>query len=488
MIAVLFDLPRTFSRHFRAFRRYTGNQMFLLTALNIATSWAEGVGIALFFPLLRSESEHDALSSAFAAVFRFLHVSPTPTAALPFIVGAFLLKGLLMLATYSYQGYLAAQIPLRLKREMVGGLRRLDYRATLGTNTGFLANLLVSEVNKLSSAFIAFVRTFPPTLNVVVFFSIVLWLDWRLTVLCALMGLCAVAILGVTGRIALQTSNALAKENGELSSLLIQMVQAFKYLRATAGFGVFEDRIGASAARYAVADYRNNAAAALSQSVSQPLMVLFLAALLYYRAAIQHQQLGSLFVLLLYFFRIMTELWALQYNWQSFVSYLGPVELVHSSVEGFRKGVEANGARAFASLDSEIALREVSFAYLPDKPVLQHVNLRIARNSTVAFVGESGIGKVDDGRPHPRHLEGHRWTGHVRRNAPVGLRPRDGAPPGRLCPAGRHAVRRQRCQQHLALVTGNGGANPRCRAARQVPRVHRGHAAEAQLGRSATEA
>src|SRR5205807_10464990 len=110
-------------------------------------------------------------------------------------------------------------------------------------------------------------------------------------------------------------------------------------------------------------------------------------------AAIQHEPLGSLFVLLLYFFRIMGELWMLQYNWQSFVSYLGPVELVHSSLDRFAKEAEANGARPFGELTSEIAVDDVSFSYAPDKTVLRHINLRIPRNSTVALVGESGSGK-----------------------------------------------------------------------------------------------
>jgi subfamily B ATP-binding cassette protein MsbA len=393
MLASLAELPRLFMRHFRAFRKYSGNHMFALTALNVLMSYAEGVGIALFFPLFRSDGEQDALSTAFASVFRFLHVPPTATAALPFIVGAFLLKGLLMLATYSYQGYLAAQIPRRLRVDTVAGLRRLDYRATMSSNSGFLSNLLVNEISKVGAAFIAFVRAFPPALNVVVFFGIVLWLDWQLTLMCALMGLCAIAVLGFTGRIGVQASNVQARENGILASLLIQMVQAFKYLRATAGFGTFEEKIGASAGRSAQADYRNSVAVALSASVSQPLMVLFLAAILYYRAGIQHRALGSLFVLLLYFFRIMTELWALQYNWQSFVAYLGPVELVHSSLQKFRDEAEATGTRPYATLASAIALEEVSFAYLPDQPVLRQINLKIAHNSTVAFVGESGSGK-----------------------------------------------------------------------------------------------
>ncbi len=367
--------------------------MFLLSALNIVMSWAEGIGIALFFPLLRNEGEKDSLSTTFARVLHVLHVPPTATGALPFIVAAFTLKGLLMFGTYSYQSYLAARIPLQLKMEVIRRLRKVDYRATLSSNTGFLANLLVNEVNKVGNAFITFARAFPPAFNIAVFFVIVLWLDWRLTAVCALMGLCAVAVIGVTGKITLTSSMVTVRENGRLSSLLIQMVQAFKYLRATAGFGSFSDKISASATRAMRADYRSGVAAGLSASLSQPLMVLFLAAILYYRAGVQHRALGSLFVLLMYFFRIMTELWALQYNWQSFVSYLGPIELVYDSMDKFEHTVEVNGTKPFQPLRSAIVLRDLWFSYVPDKEVLQQINLEIPHNTTVAFVGESGSGK-----------------------------------------------------------------------------------------------
>jgi subfamily B ATP-binding cassette protein MsbA len=207
------------------------------------------------------------------------------------------------------------------------------------------------------------------------------------------MGLGAVAVIGVTGRIALNASKVQAHENGALASLLIQTVQAFKYLRATAGFGVFETKVAVSAERYAVADYRSGAANGLSQAASQPLMVLFVAGLLFYRAGIRHEPVGSLFVLLLYFLRIMTELWALQYNWQTFVSYLGPTELVYATRDSYAASIEKSGTRAFSGVSREIRLDHVSFAYLPEKPVLRDIELRIARNSTVAFVGESGSGK-----------------------------------------------------------------------------------------------
>ncbi len=43
--------------------------------------------------------------------------------------------------------------------------------------------------------------------------------------------------------------------------------------------------------------------------------------------------------------------------------------------------------------DLTVELRDVSFAYTPDVPVLNHVNLSVKRGSTVALVGASGSGK-----------------------------------------------------------------------------------------------
>jgi ABC-type multidrug transport system fused ATPase/permease subunit len=393
MIAILVNLPALFVRHFRAFRRLTGNHMFALVALTTLMSYAEGIGIALFFPLFESGGEADALSAILHRVLRVLHVTPTPTGVLPLIVSAFLLKGVLQFATLSYQGYLVAQVTLRLRRELVSGLHRLDYRAVIGRNAGFDSNLLANQVSTVGTGFTWFVRLFPSAISVIVFFCIVIVLNWRLTLLCVLMGLCAVAVLAFTGRIAERQSAAHVRESSLLSMLLVPAVQAFKYLRATGRFGTLREKIDASARRAASADARSAAAAALSLALPQPLMVMFLAALLYYRSAIQHQPFGSLFVLLLYFVRIMSELWTLQFNWQMFVGCLAPIDLVSSVLQTFERSAEVSGVRPYVVSPTEIRLRDVSFSYVDGRPILRNIDLGIAPNSTLALVGESGAGK-----------------------------------------------------------------------------------------------
>ena len=51
------------------------------------------------------------------------------------------------------------------------------------------------------------------------------------------------------------------------------------------------------------------------------------------------------------------------------------------------------GANPLAPLANAIELRDVTFGYKFGEPNLNHVNLRIARGESVAFVGPSGSGK-----------------------------------------------------------------------------------------------
>jgi ATP-binding cassette, subfamily B, bacterial len=54
---------------------------------------------------------------------------------------------------------------------------------------------------------------------------------------------------------------------------------------------------------------------------------------------------------------------------------------------------EEPGAADAAILEGTIEFRDVSFGYTEGKPVVQHVDLRIAAGDTVAFVGPTGAGK-----------------------------------------------------------------------------------------------
>ncbi|MDG2026197.1 MAG: ABC transporter ATP-binding protein [Acidimicrobiales bacterium] len=55
--------------------------------------------------------------------------------------------------------------------------------------------------------------------------------------------------------------------------------------------------------------------------------------------------------------------------------------------------VEPPDAASLPPIEGAIELRDVTFSYVPGRPVLRNVDLRIAPGETVAFVGETGAGK-----------------------------------------------------------------------------------------------
>ncbi|CDZ70586.1 YwjA [Neorhizobium galegae bv. orientalis] len=102
--------------------------------------------------------------------------------------------------------------------------------------------------------------------------------------------------------------------------------------------------------------------------------------------------------------------------------FFRPVEKINSVIETYPKGIA--GFRRFAELidtepdiadapdavdvdhlKGEIAYKNVSFGYSPDKPVLENVNLSIRAGETIAFVGPSGAGKTTICSLLPRFYE-----------------------------------------------------------------------------------
>ncbi len=395
MITPLLAVPRALLRYFRVFRDRAGNRLYVFILLTAAMSYAEGLGIALFFPLLAAGAnpEHP-LSRALGGLLRALHVEPTPLGVLPFIVVAFVLKGLLQFAAIAYQYRLHARVTRELRRELVERLCDVDYRAVVGTDAGRHASLLVNEVDRYGDAFMAFGRIVPPLVNVVLFALIVLLIDWRLTLAFAVLGIASATVLHVSSRLLAEYSRTSVIEHAALVGLLVQIVQGFKYLRTRSGFAAFSGRVDASSERLAGAQYRTALAQGLTQSLAQPLAVVVVAGILYYVVALRGEPVGPLLVVLAYFFRIIGDLWAMQLQGQYFYGHVASVDAVRGALDFLEANPEPRGRVAFAGLSKSILLRGVAFEYVPGRTVLRSIDLEIPARSAVAIVGRSGAGKT----------------------------------------------------------------------------------------------
>ena len=389
-------LPSLAVRYFRQFWGYAGARILILVVLTVVMSYAEGIGIALFFPLFEppGQSSSSSASNLVAHVLDVLHVPTRASSVLPLIMGLFLLKGVLQYVVYRYQFQLGRNVTRHLRRRALDALARADYQHIAGANAGFYTNLLVNEVNRAAGGFQYFVRALSPALTASVLFAMVWFLDWRLSLACVAMGLVMIGLTRFTGMIIRRHSIAVSRESSALTSLLIQVLHAFKYLRATGAYERFQARVWSSSEKILDADFKASNANGFTLAMTQPIMVVFLGAMLYFRAVIQGAEAcASLFVLLLYFFRVMNEVFQLQNAWQSFIGYTGSVELVRDATIETERAAEPNGNEPFTGLHDAIVLDHVDFAYRTGRQVLFGIDVQIPAKSTVAFVGGSGAGK-----------------------------------------------------------------------------------------------
>jgi ATP-binding cassette subfamily B protein len=102
--------------------------------------------------------------------------------------------------------------------------------------------------------------------------------------------------------------------------------------------------------------------------------------------------------------------------------FFRPVEKINSVIETYPKGIagfrrftelvdtapdiaDAADAVAVEALNGAIEYRNVSFGYVPGKPILKDVSLSIRPGETIAFVGPSGAGKTTICSLLPRFYE-----------------------------------------------------------------------------------
>jgi ABC-type multidrug transport system fused ATPase/permease subunit len=388
-------LPFLLVHYFRLFWSYTRGRMVVSVILTLLMTYAEGVGIALFYPLF--ETDPAARASGFggtiASFLGWFGLSMTPGSVLPLIVILFTLKGALQYATNRYQFAMFRDVSRQLRRRALTGLAKADYQHVTNTNTGFFTNLIITEIYRSACGFLAYVKSLSPALSAGVLFLMASFFDWRLSLVCVAMGAVMIAVTRFTGFVIRKYSLLATKESSRLTGLVIQLLHAFKYLRATGSYKRFDRRVEDTSNRLLDADYKNSIASSLMGAMSQPIMVLFLCGLLYFRAVVQGAELAAMFVLLVYFFRVMNEVFALQSSWQAFCGYLGSVELVRDAIEKTDAEAERSGSEPFGGLSEAIVFDHVSFSYRTGRQVLDDISLRIPAKTTVAFVGGSGAGK-----------------------------------------------------------------------------------------------
>ncbi|MBE9067663.1 ABC transporter ATP-binding protein [Leptolyngbya cf. ectocarpi LEGE 11479] len=318
-------------------------------------------------------------------------------------IAAVTLIGLLIQKAAQYgQDSLMAKAAFRvahqLRTRIYSHLQTLSLTYFEQTKTGDLAYRLTEDVDRIGEVVYKLFHDFVPSaLQLVVIFGYMIYLNWQLTATALIL----VPLLAVlSGWFGEKMLTAARRSQDKVADLSSQVAEVFSGIRLVQAFAAEDYEIK----RFSHASANNRDArysVAWLQAVQFP-VVGFLYA-------------GMIVILLL------VGTWQISLGnlaREGFGTYvinalllIDPVNHVIQNFNEFKQGEasidrvlelfhitplvqNAPGATPLPAVTGQVDYRDVSFAYEPKQPVLDHVNLSAAPGQTIALVGLSGAGKT----------------------------------------------------------------------------------------------
>ncbi|MDO8463188.1 MAG: ABC transporter ATP-binding protein [bacterium] len=393
--------PRALVAHFRTFARLARAQFLLLPPLMLVAGLFEGIGIVLFLPVLERLAAGTGASTPplFGMALTALHLTTLP-ALLGAIAALFLAKFAVTLFQQLLIQRITRDLYRSLARRLIHGWTTSEYREFyLQATTGTLTNVLTRELWTFLGAFSYFCQLLVQAAYIGIYLGGSLLLDPRITSVAVAFG--GVAILGLRRWMGVAGAHSLrfTAANVQFQDRLIEFLQHFKYLKATARFPTVERRLHETIEEMTAHQYRMGVIGAAMAAVPEPVAMLLLIAFLYGSVIVLGNAFAATAVLALLLYRMLMRILVLQTSWQKFVGCSGSLHAVSAAVVAAEAHPETRGTTAGATLTHAIVFDGVHFSYpAPSggavaRAVLADVSLRIPARTTVAIVGPSGGGK-----------------------------------------------------------------------------------------------
>ncbi|MDP9956832.1 subfamily B ATP-binding cassette protein MsbA [Epilithonimonas hungarica] len=387
--------------YFHYFYNAMGIKLILNILLSVLLGLFEGIGLALFIPLLQmvGGDENEARSESMGGLnfildgYTALGIPVNLFTVLLLIIIIFSLKGILNYVLTMEQVDLRQKYMVSLRLNQIGLLKKLSYKGFLKLDSGIIQNVMTTEVAKNLNAMIQFLNTSKAVVLLSTYVILAFVANWQFALFIILGGFLSNLIFKKINRLIKETSVLISKRGNLFGGYIIQAIQSFKYLKSTAGFGLYTNKIVDVMKDIELMNRRIGKNQAITASIREPILMIIISAAILIQVYFMGATLSSIILALLLFYRALNGLMMVQTGWQNFMQNVGAIELINQFNLDLKKSQEFfDNKENYKGFQNSIKLQGANFSY-GKKQVLTDINLEIKKNETIAFVGESGSGK-----------------------------------------------------------------------------------------------
>lgn len=390
-------------RYFDFFFGYLGFRMFVALLLSLFVGILDGLGLAMFLPLLQLADSTVSNFSNTEILGNFEFVVDSLEAlglkidflsVLSSMVLFFVGKGILKYFESYYSFRLLSLFVKKLRFDWIDKLAGAEYRYFSSTDAGKIQNTMSGEIERIITAFRSYMAAIQAVVMVMVYLSLAFFSNSMFALLVGIGGGLSFLMFKNIYRKTKATSAQMTVDSHEYHGLLIQNVNHYKYLKATGSVNTFADKLKKSVLKFADGLNRIGYFNSILSSLREPFVVIVVALVILLQVYYFGQSLGPIILSLMFLYRSLTFSVNLQAQYNNFLNVSGSIHNVMAFLGEIsaNQEVSVQNPVKFQGLES-LEFKKVEFKYGKDFR-LHDINLKLGRNQTVALVGPSGSGKT----------------------------------------------------------------------------------------------
>jgi subfamily B ATP-binding cassette protein MsbA len=392
-------LAKQFST-FYYFYSYLGYRIFLALSLSILVAVLDGFGLSMFLPLLQMVGGNEQVDPQAMGNLRFLldgiqnmGLDLSLSIILIFMLFFFIIKGIFTFISTSYKVFLNQRFIKQLRLKMLHALNTIQFKVFMTSDAGRIQNTMSGEIEKISMGYNFYMETFQQAIMVMVYMGFAFFIDFQFALLVTVGGALTNILYSTLYKKTKAASRQLTLDSNIYQGQIIQHVANFKYLRATGLVRQFASKLVKTINNIEISRRKIGVLKAILGSAREPMLIVVIVAVILAQVYVLGGDLGGVLISLIFFYRALTSVTALQTAWNKYISVTGAFENLKDLQKEFDKSQTEVKTEVITQLPIKLSLENVDF-YYGDKMVLDNINLEIQPRQTIAFVGESGSGKT----------------------------------------------------------------------------------------------
>lgn len=388
--------------HLAYFYSHLHYRLFILLIVSILVGLMDGLGLAMFLPLLELMADQQAEATSeqmgnLAFILNWLEWMGwelSLTIVLCTMLFFFILKGIAKWSqeylSVVYQQFFVRKIRI----ENIDALTNYSYGAFVKSDAGVIQNTLSGEVQRVIQAYRAYNQMLQQMVLVFTYGTLAFLANPQFAALVAVGGVLSNFLFRVLYKKTKILSQRLVGSSHSFQGLLIQEVAFFKYLKATGTIYQYARNLKQKVYEIEDSVRKIGILNSIMTGVREPLMVAIVVAVILVQVRLFDGSLSTILLSLLFFYRGLTYVMSLQTNYNHFLSFSGSLNNMTAFVDDLKVNRAETGHLPLNEFSKCLELQDVSFRYTEIERSLKDVNFELPKNTTVALVGESGSGKT----------------------------------------------------------------------------------------------